>query len=281
MKWTIVTDSSCEYTGADTECLSFQQVPFTISVGEKDFVDDHTLCLTDMMDAVERDLENSRSSCPSPGVWYDAFMRADASIAITISSALSGSYSSAMAARNMVLEQHPEKKIHVLDSLSTSSGAILLVQRAEELIREGVLFEELVDVLQKYFEHLRTFFALRSFKNLIRNGRMKRSTGFLASKLGIWGLGTASRHGEVAVVGISRGTKRAISSIVEDMKDNGFRCGRVVVTHCQNSEVATTLKEKISEVWEKASVMVLPTGGLCSYYAERGGLIVAYEHNME
>ena len=127
MEWMIASDSSCEIrTLPDTAPgVQFALVPFKIRVGEREFVDLPTLNTKAMLQAMTDYNGASATACPSPEEWAELFLMADKSIALTISHNLSGSYNAALAAREMVLEEHPEKQIFVLDTLSrTEDGTI-------------------------------------------------------------------------------------------------------------------------------------------------------------
>ena len=93
MRWNIVTDSSCDLPPVDNkdEQVRVSSVPFIISVGEKDFVDDAALDTDTMLKAMEQCKSASHTSCPTPQSWIEEFEKADQNIAITISSQLSGS----------------------------------------------------------------------------------------------------------------------------------------------------------------------------------------------
>lgn len=278
MKWSIITDSSCDLdiNMPISEHVELDEVPFVLTIDGKDYVDTAELDVPDMVDAMEACADASRSSCPAPGAWYEKFKKADHIIAITISHNLSGSYNSAMTAREMILEQHPEKKIFVLDSLSAGSVLAMYAHKATELIGKGLHFEDIVQRLKDYAAQRHTVFALASFNNLVKNGRVSKLAGFIAGKLGIWGIGIASPEGTIQVKSKLRGMKRVLGAFIEDMKENGFQGGRVIISHCQNLELADQLREKILENWNSAKVSILSTGGLCSYYAERKGMIVGY-----
>ena len=278
MKWRIITDSSCDLNVNESisDCVELDEVPFTLTIDGKDYVDTVDLDVPGMVDDMEACAQASRSSCPAPGAWYEKFKLADHIIAITISHNLSGSYNSAMTAREMILEKHPEKKIFVLDSLSAGSVLAMYARKAAELIENGLHFEDIVNRLKSYAADRHTVFALASFNNLVKNGRVSKLSGFIAGKLGIWGIGIASPEGTIQVKNKLRGVQRVLNSFIEDMKENGFCGGDVVISHCQNSELAGKLKEKILEHWAATHVSILPTGGLCSYYAERKGMIVGY-----
>ncbi len=277
MKWSIITDSSCEYSGQNTSELTFEKAPFIITVDDKNYIDDASLCVDDMISAMEKSKKATYTACPSPESWYKKFMAVEQSIAITISSGVSGSFNSAKLAREMALEKCPNKKIFILDSLSAGSALSLFSQKAEHMIHDGLNFEAVAEQLQKHVANIKTIFALSSFDNLVKNGRINKVVGMVAGKLGIWGIGGATNEGRIITKDKVKGKNRMMSSIIEDMKKNNFHCGNVIITHCQNHELAVRLKEKISEVWEKSDISIFPSGGLCSYYAERGGLIIAYE----
>lgn len=278
MKWNIVMDSSCDLLPESSQNgeVQISSVPFIISVGKTDFVDDERLDTSVMLNAMEQCPEASHTSCPSPQGWINEFERADQSIAITISSKLSGSMNSAVLAKEMVLEQHPKKKIAVLDSRSTGPELALCVEEIKKQIEGGADFESVVSRATAFLMKTKVIFALSSFDNLVKNGRMSKIAGFVARKLGMWGIGVGSEEGTIAIKGKTRGPAKAISMLLENMKENGFSGGKVMISHCQNPAFAEKLKCKIQELWKNCDVRILPTRGLCSYYAERGGLILSY-----
>ena len=124
MAWMIVCDSSCEIRELEhpSAGVQFALVPFKIRVGEREYVDLATLNVPQMLQAMTDYNGASTTACPSPEEWAEYFLQADNCIALTISSNLSGSYNAAVAARTMVLEEHPEKKIFILDTLSCSGA---------------------------------------------------------------------------------------------------------------------------------------------------------------
>ena len=107
-------------------------------------------------------------------------------------------------------------------------------------------------------------------------GRMGKMTGFLARALGMWGIVTASEEGTIVVEGKARGTKKTVRELINCMKERGFAGGRVAISHCDNLAVAQTLKENILRLWGNSEIEIIPTRGLYSYYAERGGLIIGF-----
>ncbi len=278
MKWNIITDSSCNLHNLDEQSkkIRFASIPFIISIGNHDFIDDERLNTIEMVDAMEKCLEASHTSCPSPYTWYEQFEKSEYSIAITISSKLSGSYNSACTARNMILEKYPDKKIAVIDSRSAGSEMVLIVMKLCKLINAGYDFNSVIEKTEQYMKHTHIVFALSSFDNLIKNGRMSRITGFLAGKLGFWGIGIGSEQGTIEIKEKVRGNKKALNAILIDIKERATDIETVVISHCQNAEFAESLKNTIQNIYHTVEVKILPTGGLCSYYAEKGGLIIGF-----
>lgn len=274
----IISDSSCDLKALETreENIEFTTVPFIMQVGEKEFVDHEELDTAELIEAIAKSKEAAKSACPSPETWLEHFRRPGPAFALTISSNLSGSYQSACIARDMMLDEEPEKKIHIFDSKSTGPEIVLMIARLAELIRENIPFDQIVKDVQALADRTHVAFALCSFDNLVKNGRVSRLAGFVAGRLGLWGVGIASDEGRIVVKTKVRGAQKAIGAIIEDMKERAFTSGHVVISHCFNEEMAMKLKEKITQTWENAQVRIIPTRGLDSFYAEKGGLIIAY-----
>ncbi len=278
MKWNIVADSSCDLRSSDVACeeTGFTTIPFTLRIDERDYVDTEDMNIMEMVEAMEASKEVCRSSCPATADYAAEYEKAEQTIAITISSNLSGSHNSAVAAKQLVLSEEPDKKIEVLDSFATGPETALCIYKLRDLIREGHPFEHVVAEGRKFLEKTKTSFALCSFDNLVKNGRMSKFTGFVARKLGMWGIGIASDIGTIIIKGKSRGPKKAIEFLLEDMAERGFNGGIAAISHCYNSEMASRLRDAIVERWNTAKVTIFPTRGLDSFYAERGGLIIAF-----
>ena len=277
MKWMIVTDSSCDLKTLEgqNEDLGFETVPFVMDVDGREFVDEPDLNVTELVDAMEK-ADKSHSACPSPGTWRKHFEKADRVIAFTISGRLSGSYNSAVAGKNMVLEEYPGKQIEVIDSLSTGPKLVMLAQNAACQIQEQIPFEAVCASCRELAHSVRTIFTLSSFHNLVQNGRVSKIAGFIAGKLGIRVIGVGSDEGEIQLKELVRGEKGTLKHILKDMEENGYRGTPMTVSHCMNESMAQTLKDMICARWQEAKVQLLPTRGLDSYYAERSGLIICY-----
>lgn len=287
MSWAIVADSSCNLRSL-TEAhdkIIYKSVPLTIHVGGVDYVDDDTLDVHALNEHIAAESEASSSSCPSAGLWAEAFRAADNVIAICISSNLSGSFEAANMARNIVLDEYARehdgvisgKNIFVLNSRAAGGKLELLVTLLNRYLTENnPTFEQAVSYIEGVEERSQVLYSLSSYENLMKNGRMPRLAGTIASKLNIRVLGTASIEGTIKIVGPARGEKKMAKKIISVMENDGYTGGMVYIDHVENEPAAEQLKQTILERWPEAEVFILPCGALCSYYAEREGLIIGY-----
>ena len=282
MIWNIVSDSSCDLRASSfhSDRVRFETVPLRLHVGEREFLDDDSLSVPELLSAMAAERGGSSSACPSPADFARAFAAGERTVCFTISSQLSGSYHAACIARQMVLEEHPEKEICVIDSRAASATCALLVRRARRLMEEAGDDDSFADVclaLQAYQASLRTCFTLENFDNLIKNGRMKPIVGTLLHSLGIHVIADATAEGTIHVADKARGvekTYRAITRLMAASKDCAG--AEVVISHCENLEGAMALKRRILEDLPVKQVDLLSCRGLTSFYAMEKGLIVGY-----
>lgn len=281
MIWNIVSDSSCDLPVSEfhSDSILFHSVPLRIRVGEQEFVDDDALEVPEMLAAMAAEKSASSSSCPSPADFARAFEAGDCTVCFTISSNLSGTYNSAQMARDLVLEEHPEKRICVIDSRATAGAMVLLIRRARELMEadETGDFEGICAQLRLYQAALRTCFTLENFDNLIKNGRMRPLVGTLLHSLGIHVIADATPQGTIHVADKARGEAKTFRAITALMRSSKECAGaEVVISHCENPEGARRLKEQILADLPVKQVDVIPCRGLTSFYAMEKGLIIGY-----
>ena len=278
MTWHLVSDSSCdlfELEGAG-EDFDFSTVPFNIQIGGHEYLDEGDMDIDAMLHENETSSELAHTACPSLQTWLDKFSKPGPVLAFTISSALSGSYNSAMAAKQLLLETEPDKQIEIIDSRATGPETALLIRLARSLIEKHIAFENVVQRVQEAADRTHIIFALRSYHNLIKNGRVSKLKALVAGHLGFWGIGVGDEAGEIAMRGKARGVKHMIRFLLNEIKQTGLAGKNVIISHCFNEEAAKELKSGLQELFSGVSVDILPTRGLDSFYAERGGLIIGF-----
>lgn len=277
MKSKIVLDSSGDlhsFSDVDFAC-----VPLTIHSGEREFVDDANLNREEMLSFLEEHKTKSTTSCPGVGDYLHAFGDADQVFCVTITSQLSGSYNAASVAARTYEEQHPSSHVHVFDSLTTGPSMILMAERLRELIREALPFDAIVSGVEAYKRKLKLIFTLESLHNLAANGRVPFAVAAVTGMLGIRIIGRASEEGKLEVVGKARGEKKLLAEQLRRIRDMGYAGGKLIIQHCENTAGASALAVALRDAFPTAKIRIGHTGGLCSFYAERGGMIIGFEAN--
>ena len=275
----IIGDSSCDLTSLAhiSPDILYGRAPLRVIVDDVEYVDTYDLDTRAMMDAVYGFKGKTGSACPSPEEYAELCRDVDEAYIVTISSNLSGSYNSAVLARDLVLAESPEKKIHVFDSLSAGPELSLIVEKIARLASAGLAFEEVVAQVQEYMTHTALLFQLNSLENLTKNGRVSKMAGMTAKLLGIRMIGIASAVGTVEPLHKSRGTEKTYGLVLQEMRERGFTGGRVVLGHAFQEAGAEMMRQMILNEFPTSNITVMPLSGLCCYYAEEGGLLVGFE----
>jgi DegV family protein with EDD domain len=270
-----VTDSSCDtinYDGIDVAVA-----PLKIYTSERDFVDNEDLDVHEMIEYLLSYKDRSYTSCPSTESWLQAYEGGDEIYVITLTSNISGTYNSACAAKEEYIKDHPQARILVVDTLSTGPEMRLILERIIEWKKEGKTFEEISKYVEDYKKTTRLFFAFKSLHNFAQNGRVNKVLASMIAKLNISIIGTASEKGDIEPQIKCRGINNVLTRLTEELTKAGFHGGKLRICHIENKELAEKLGQKIKDLYPETDLCIYPARGLCSYYGERGGIIIGCE----
>lgn len=271
----IVSDSSSDLFTLNS--INFESAPLKIITAEKEYTDDEKLDVKRMVDELGRYSGKSSTSCPNVDDWLRVFGDAEEIYCVTITATLSGSYNAAMLAKQTYEEQYPDRKVFVFNSLTAGPEIALILERIEELLLEGKDFATVCNEIVKYSSKTRLLFMLESMKNLANNGRVSPLTAKMAGILGIRVVGKASDRGDLEPLSKCRGEKKALDTIIKHMKELGFVGGKVLVAHCFNETAAKELSATLQKEFQNIRIKYYNCKALCSFYAEKGGLLVGFE----
>ena len=275
MQYKIVADSSSDIRAL--KHVAFASAPLKITVGDTTYVDDDKLNVSELTQTLRTYKGRSITACPSPEDWMECFGDADRVFCVAITSTLSGSCNAARLAARDYESAHPDRKVFVIDTLSAGPELALIVEKLEEMIVEGREYEAICDDIKAYLSTTKLTFMLQSVRNLANNGRVNAAVAALVGLLGIRIVGIASDHGDLQQMAKARGDKRAMADMLKIMKDLGYKGGKVLIHHVENIAAAEVFRNKVLESFPQAKVGIDTTGGLCSYYAEDGGMLVGFE----
>ena len=274
MSYKIVSDSSSNMFSLAG--IHYTTVPMKV-LGAKEYVDTPELDLAAMVAELKEFKSKSGSSCPNVQEWLDAFGGADEVYAVTISRNLSGSYNSAKQAAETYMDENPGKKAYVFDSFSAGPEMAMMAEKIAEYAAAGCDFDTVVEKVEAYQNQVHTLFGLESLTHLARNGRVNPAVAKIAGVLGIRVIGDAN-HGQITPIHKVRGHKKAMQTLVEMMEERGFYDGALIrVAACFAQSQAEDLKALVLAKWPNARFVIEQTGGLCSFYAEVGGLMIGLE----
>ena len=280
MKYKIIADSSCDLNEEIKDKLKVSLVPFKIDVDDKKYVDDENLDTMELIDAMKKSPNPVRTSCPSPGDFAEQYKStaADNIFVVTISSNLSGTYNSAVLAKNIIKDTEPNKFIHVFDSKSASVGETLVAMKIHELIEEKVSHLEIIEKVEKYIKEMKTYFILESLDNLIKSGRLSKTKGLLANVLNLKPILGSDGDGNIKLFENVRGTKKAFRLLVELIGETGEKLEEKIlaISHANALEKAEELKNEIQKRYKFKDIILVKQAGLSTAYADEGGIIIVF-----
>ncbi len=270
----IVADSSANILNLNN--IPFAAAPLKMITTEREFVDDANLDVDGMVKWFDSYKGKSKTSCPNPSDWLKAFGDADEVYCVTITSGLSGSYNSAVIAKQMYEEKYGGR-VCVIDSLSAGPELVLIIEKLQEYIENDLTFEEICKKIEEYKQNTGLVFILESLKNFAANGRVSPAVAKIAGVLGIRIVGKASDQGTLEPTDKCRGISKAINALLNNLESSGLSCGKVRIAHCCNENAAKEVTRLIREKHPDIDISVHTCRGLCSYYAEKGGMLVGFE----
>ena len=273
-KFKLIVDSSSNMVNDPAH--NVEVVPLTISFGGKDYIDDQNLNIQEFLSDMNKNQVAGKTTCPSIQAWLDALEGTEKAIIVTMTSGMSGTFSSALQAKNMYEEKHPTSQIIVVDSRSAGPELTIVLHGIEKMIQGDIRFVDLEEEIAEFRMHTHLLFILQSLHNLSLNGRVSPTVAKIAGLLKINLIGTASKDGKLEPLTKARGMKKAMRELLKYMKDDNYHGGEVIIDHCENEKDAETIKEKLQAEYPDAQITIRPMHGLCSFYAEEGGLMIGF-----
>ena len=220
MKFSIVSESSCDLAQEYTEREKVTVVPFYVSFdGENYYREGKEISVTDFYRKMEAQTGcYPRTSTPSAEDYKDSFLpfvtRGCPVLCICLTKKFSGSMQAALNARQELMEVYPEAKIYVMDSELVTALQGMLVKEAVKLRNQGIEMEEAVRRLEAVRGTGHIFFTTKDLKYLEHGGRIGKAASIAGSVLNIKPL-LQYYDGELAAPEICRGRKRSLQKLLE------------------------------------------------------------------
>lgn len=275
----LIADSCCDVTPAMKRLLGLSIASLNITVGEEHYRDDESLNTLALIAKMKACKTPPTTACPTPEE-YAALMRQEReSFVITLSSKLSGSYNAAYVGRQLALEENPDLRIHVFDSESAAAGETRIALFLRDLIDASMDFDSIVEKTTAFIATMKTHFVLEDLSHLVKNGRISKAAGLLGTMLNIRPIMGENGHGEIIPLEKVRGTANAMRRLVEIVASETAQAAglTLVLSYCNCLERAQELKKMfLSQCSAIKEVIMVPTNGISTVYADDGGIVVAF-----
>lgn len=275
----IISDSSCDLTKDEIKNLNVSYVPFKITIDGKEYVDDDNFNIDEFLQNMEASSNPIKTSCPAPYEFMEEIEKnKDKDIyLVTITSKLSGSYNAAQVALEDAKEKYPDLKITLIDSKTASAGQTCVVLKLIDLLKENDDFEWVTKEITKFVDEQGTLFVLESIQNLIKNGRIKKTTGLIANVLNIRPI-MCGKDGEIELYEMNRGMKKSLEKLALALgkitKKKSFE--RISISHVDAKERAEKLADRFRELYDVKEIVIRNTNGLSAGYADIGGIVIGF-----
>lgn len=218
----VISDTACDLSKEYTDSNNIGLVPLYVTFdGEKYYKEQIDITDDEFYRQMIEEGSYPKSSLPTIQDFIDAFMPSVTAgvpiISICISTLFSGSYNSATNARDQILEDYPDAKITIFNSMQNSSSMALFVHEAERMSKDNVDYDDAVRVLTRMTDLGRIYFTVGSLDYLQKGGRIGKLARLISGKLSILPV-IVLKNGELNIGGISRTRKKAKLSMLDCCK---------------------------------------------------------------
>ncbi len=274
----ILADSGCDLTDDYKKRSDIKTIPLTLQLGSKVYSDDEALDT----DAFRKELlihkKDRKTSAPSPGLFAENIQADVPNFIVTMSAGVSGSYNSAVSGAKMYCEEHGKKDVYVVDSMSASTGEILIVKKLLELAETGMGFEEIKSEICKFRDNIKTYFILENYDTFVDSGRLNPYVARIAKMLNIIPI-CGAENGKAVLKGQARGEKKAYEKLLNFIENEKVNTEErtLAINHIGCPEKAERARKLIMDKFRFKDYIIIPKAtGLCSLYADINGLIIAF-----
>jgi DegV family protein with EDD domain len=251
----IMADSTCDLSLEILEKYDISIAPLTISIDERLYRDGIDIKPNDFYGIIE-DLEKEPTTAmPSPvdylGIMKQAVEEGYSDIlCICMSSGTSGSYQSAVIAKDYFYEENPNSNIHIhiVDSKCMSHGSGWLIIKSARLRENGASFEELVDFNETYKTNVKHFLSVDDLDHLMKSGRLTNASAFIGKILKLKPI-MSMQKGKGSIVAKERGRKKVLKHYVTEFikRNDSDLTDFIIIGYTSDITYAENLKYMITK----------------------------------
>ena len=211
------------------------------------------------------------------GQFEEAFRRqaeaGEAVLYLAFSSVLSGTYQSAVMAREMILKEFPEATIEIVDTLAAAGGEGYLSILAVEARDQGKSLEETKAMIEDILPRLRTYFLVDGLYHLMRGGRLSKGSAIIGSLANIKPLLWIEADGKLVPIAKVRGRKKGMREMLQ-LASQDLAHSTAIVAYSTDLDGAQALKDSLLEDPTIDQVLIMPLGPVIATHVGPGTLAV-------
>ena len=273
----IITDSTSDISAAQAKDLKVTVIPLKVIFGDKEYKEGVDISIEGFYDKLVKSEKLPTTSQPSPDEFLTSFLEAkeakESVIVLLIAGKLSGTLQSAMIAKGLA----EYEDIHIIDSQTTIMGLRFLVEHAVKLSGEGMSAKDIVSHLEELKERIVLLAMVDTLEYLHKGGRLSRSSAILGSLLKFKPI-IQVKDGVIHVVGKERGTNKAITKVLELIKEFGDIDDHYPVYFGYTAEdsKAKQLMESVKQSFALTETSLHPVGCVVGTHAGPGACVITY-----
>ena len=273
----IITDGSCDLPLEIIERVNPSIVGINVCFGDESYIGGVEIDDKTFYEKMKTSKELPKTSSPSPDRFIEAYKcEEDEILVFTLTSKLSGTYSNAVLAKTMYLEEHPEKRIEVIDTQSGSIGVALMMLKCNELIEQGKSMDEILVEIEKYKEEIIFFGALDTLENAVKGGRVNPLAGKVMNVLNLKVI-IRIDEGLVKPIDKARGGSNSLKKALEYVENNLTNPGNktAIIGHANCHDKAEKVKQFISDNLQVKETLIASIGPIMGTFTAEGAILVA------
>jgi len=245
----LITDSAADFEPRELEQLQIQCIPITVMFGEEEYQENINLTKNRFYELMLSSGNPPKTAQPSPQILLDLFEDAvkagEEAIYVTLSSALSGTYQSALMTKNLV----DSDLVHVVDALNATGGQRMILEHAAKLRDEGKSAAQIIAGIEEIRSRIVLYACIDTLEYLYKGGRISHTTYKLGTLANIKPIINVDRSGRVAIpakaMGMRKGMDYLCKRVEEITPDPEFP---LYVMYTNNRSVAQTLAARLGAI---------------------------------
>lgn len=273
----IITDGSCDFPQEIIDRVKPGIVGINVAFGEESFIGGVEINAETFYEKMRGCKELPKTSSPSPERFIDLYNCDEEELLVfTLTSKLSSTYSNAVLAKTMYLEENPHKRIEVVDSQSGSIGVALMISKCHDMIEDGKSMDEILESIEQMKKDMIFFGTLDTLENAIKGGRVNPIAGKLINALN-FKVVIRIDEGLVKPIDKARGDSNSLKKLFEYVKNNiSNTSGKtIILAHSNCPKKAEKIKQYIDEHYDVKEILIASIGPIMGTFTSEGAILVS------